>query len=179
MPDKLWCHSYLVFHWLDFSRFCIISSNLNLVKPDSGQSPVSPNSGFRIWCNILKNLTNGMPDGMWHHSYLVSHWSNFFQDFASYPGTWIWWDRTLKASLVQQQGQNQAWLTPDFPSQVKPEGDRTDKHRHKDVIKATYCKQMLSCMYTNSDQLVNKREDLCMAVTGSEPDIILITKAVP
>ena len=38
---------------------------------------------------------------------------------------------------------------------------------------------MLSCMYTNSDQLVNKREDLCMAITGREPDIIMITEAVP
>ena len=38
---------------------------------------------------------------------------------------------------------------------------------------------MLRCMYyTNSDKLVNKREDLCMAITGREPDIIMITEAI-
>ena len=52
------------------------------------QSLVSPNLGFRIWHNILKNLTNGMPGMMWdqwpleHHSYLAFlsfHWPDFFR----------------------------------------------------------------------------------------------------
>ena len=34
-------------------------------------------------------------------------------------------------------------------------------------------------MYTNSDQLVNKREDLCVAIMGQKPDIILITEVIP
>ena len=34
-------------------------------------------------------------------------------------------------------------------------------------------------MYTNADQLVNKRDDLCMAIAGQEPDIILITEVIP
>ena len=34
-------------------------------------------------------------------------------------------------------------------------------------------------MYTNSDQLVNKRDDLCMAIAGREPDIIMITEVIP
>ena len=38
---------------------------------------------------------------------------------------------------------------------------------------------MLKCMYTNSDQLVNKRDDLCMAIAGREPDVIMITEAIP
>ena len=52
-----------------------VSCNVNLeeesqggtcVEPQAGmeQSPVSPNLGFRIRRNILKNLTNGMPDRM-------------------------------------------------------------------------------------------------------------------
>ena len=43
----------------------------------SYQSQVSPNLGFRIWCNALKNPTNGMPDKIWHQSYLASHWSDY------------------------------------------------------------------------------------------------------
>ena len=38
---------------------------------------------------------------------------------------------------------------------------------------------LLKCLYTNADQLVNKREDLCMAILGQEPDIILITEVIP
>ena len=38
---------------------------------------------------------------------------------------------------------------------------------------------MLKCLYTNADQLVNKREELCMTIAGQEPDIILITEVVP
>ena len=34
-------------------------------------------------------------------------------------------------------------------------------------------------MYTNSDQLVNKRDDLCMAIAEREPDIIMITEVIP
>ena len=40
-------------------------------------------------------------------------------------------------------------------------------------------KLMLKCMYTNSDQLVNKRDDLSMAIAGREPDIIIITEVIP
>ena len=40
-------------------------------------SPVSPNSGSRIWCKILKNLSNGMSDSCEITSYLASHWSHF------------------------------------------------------------------------------------------------------
>ena len=40
-------------------------------------SPVPPSSGFRIWCNILKNSTKGVPDNMWRHRYLAPHWSDF------------------------------------------------------------------------------------------------------
>ena len=36
----------------------------------------------------------------------------------------------------------------------------------------------LKVIYTNADQLVNKRDDLCMAIAGREPDIILITEVI-
>ena len=45
------------------------------VWSDLGQ--VSPNSGFRIWCKILKDLTNEAPDKMWCHSSPASHWLDF------------------------------------------------------------------------------------------------------
>ena len=41
--------------------------------------PVSPNSDFRIWCKIIKNRTKGMADKIGRHSYLASHWSDFFR----------------------------------------------------------------------------------------------------
>ena len=34
-------------------------------------------------------------------------------------------------------------------------------------------------MYTNADQLVNKRDELCLIIAGREPDIILITEVIP
>ena len=40
-------------------------------------SPVSPNSGSRIWCKILKNLTKGMPDSSDVISSLTFHWLAF------------------------------------------------------------------------------------------------------
>ena len=40
-------------------------------------SPVSPNSGSRIWHKFLKNPTNGTPDSCGITSYLASHWSDF------------------------------------------------------------------------------------------------------
>ena len=55
--------------------FC--SSFMEPPCKDPDQSPVSQNSGFGILCNILRNLTNGMPDKIWHHSYVASHWSYF------------------------------------------------------------------------------------------------------
>ena len=33
-------------------------------------------------------------------------------------------------------------------------------------------------MYTNSDQLVNERDDLCMTVAGRESDIIVMTEVI-
>ena len=32
--------------------------------------------------------------------------------------------------------------------------------------------------YTNADQLVNKRDDLCMAIVGTDTDIILVTEVI-
>ena len=37
----------------------------------------------------------------------------------------------------------------------------------------------LRVLYTNSDQFVNKRDDLCMLISGSEPDLIFITEVIP
>ena len=34
-------------------------------------------------------------------------------------------------------------------------------------------------MYTNADQLVNKRDDLAMHIAGKEPDLILVTEVIP
>ena len=34
-------------------------------------------------------------------------------------------------------------------------------------------------LYTNADQLINKREDLCMQIAGAEPDVIMITEVIP
>ena len=33
-------------------------------------------------------------------------------------------------------------------------------------------------LYTNADQLINKREDLCMRIAGAEP-VIMITEVIP
>ena len=41
-------------------------------------SQVSPNSGSRIWHNILKNLTNGILNSYDVTSYLMPDWSIFF-----------------------------------------------------------------------------------------------------
>ena len=37
----------------------------------------------------------------------------------------------------------------------------------------------LKFLYTNADQLVNKRDDLIMFITDDEPDIMLITEVIP
>ena len=37
----------------------------------------------------------------------------------------------------------------------------------------------LDIFYTNADQFSNKKDDLCMAITNKEPDIILITEVLP
>ena len=34
-------------------------------------------------------------------------------------------------------------------------------------------------LYTNADQLVNKWDDLCMQIAGTEPDVIMITDVIP
>ena len=39
--------------------------------------------------------------------------------------------------------------------------------------------ESLKFLYTNADQFVNKRNDLCMLITGDEPDIMLITEVIP
>ena len=46
-------------------------------RPGGALSRVSPISGSRIWRNILKNPTNGMPDSSDVISYLACHWSDF------------------------------------------------------------------------------------------------------
>ena len=33
-------------------------------------------------------------------------------------------------------------------------------------------------MYTNTDQFLNKREDLSMLIAGCEPDLIMLTEAI-
>ena len=38
---------------------------------------------------------------------------------------------------------------------------------------------MLHVVYTNIDQFINKRDDLCMMIAGKEPDIILLTEVIP
>ena len=37
----------------------------------------------------------------------------------------------------------------------------------------------MKVLYTNSDQLVNKRDDLCMAIAGVEPDLIMVSEVIP
>lgn len=37
----------------------------------------------------------------------------------------------------------------------------------------------LKVLYTNADQLVNKRDDLSMHIAGDEPDIIMISEVIP
>ena len=34
-------------------------------------------------------------------------------------------------------------------------------------------------LYTNADQFVNKRDELCMSIAGNEPDIMCITEVIP
>ena len=34
-------------------------------------------------------------------------------------------------------------------------------------------------MCTNTDQFVNKRDDLCLLICGNELDVILLTKTIP
>lgn len=38
---------------------------------------------------------------------------------------------------------------------------------------------VLTILYTNADQFVNKRDDLLASIAGKEPDIILITEVIP
>ena len=37
----------------------------------------------------------------------------------------------------------------------------------------------LKTIYTNIDQFLNKRDDLCMAITEQKPDLILLTEVIP
>ena len=59
--------------WLHVRRGSELHKSYILVV----QSLISPNSGSRIWCKILKNPTNRMPDSCDVISYLASHWSDF------------------------------------------------------------------------------------------------------
>ena len=34
-------------------------------------------------------------------------------------------------------------------------------------------------MYTNTDQFINKRDDLCLLICSNEPDLILLTETIP
>ena len=34
-------------------------------------------------------------------------------------------------------------------------------------------------LYTNIDQFLNKRDDLCMLIAGNEPDLILLSEVIP
>ena len=34
-------------------------------------------------------------------------------------------------------------------------------------------------MYTNADQYINKRDELCVMITGEEPDVIILTEVIP
>ena len=34
-------------------------------------------------------------------------------------------------------------------------------------------------LYTNTDQFLNKRDDLCMMIAGNEPDVILLCEVIP
>ena len=40
-------------------------------------------------------------------------------------------------------------------------------------------KKCLKILYTNTDQFLNKREDLCLFIANDEPDIILLTEVIP
>ena len=37
----------------------------------------------------------------------------------------------------------------------------------------------LKVLYTNTDQFLNKRDDLCLFIAGDEPDVILLTEVIP
>ena len=37
----------------------------------------------------------------------------------------------------------------------------------------------MQVLYTNADQLPNKRDELCMKIAGNEPDLILVTEIIP
>ena len=41
------------------------------------------------------------------------------------------------------------------------------------------CPQNISVLYTNADEFINKREDLCMMITGEEPDVMILTEVIP
>lgn len=34
-------------------------------------------------------------------------------------------------------------------------------------------------LYTNADQFVNKRDELCMRIAGNEPHVIILTEVIP
>ena len=39
--------------------------------------------------------------------------------------------------------------------------------------------KQLKVLYTNADQLINKRDDLSMKIAGNEPDLIMVTEVIP
>ena len=74
-------------YWSRFDSSCQENEQL------PAQSRVSQLSGSRIWCYVLKNLTNGMPDKIWCQSYMTCHWSHF-SGYCVIPGTWTLWNPT-------------------------------------------------------------------------------------
>ena len=71
--------SYLIWHAIGWIFQAIVSYPGTWKLCNMTQSQVSPNLGFRLLHNTLKNVTNGMPDKIWCPSYLASHWSYFSQ----------------------------------------------------------------------------------------------------
>ena len=37
----------------------------------------------------------------------------------------------------------------------------------------------MKILYTNTDQFLNKRDDLCLRIVGSEPHVIILTETIP
>ena len=53
-----------------------------------------------------------------------------------------------------------------------------ETHTSKLIIIQSKCSEF-KVFYSNSDQLLNKRDDLLMQIDDTPPDIILITEVIP
>ena len=49
----------------------------------------------------------------------------------------------------------------------------------KKIIKGSYPFENIKILYTNADQLPNKKDDLLQLIAGNEPDVIMITGVIP